>query len=167
MKLSNFKLSTPMASMMISFVAGAISLSAITAGIAIAAGAGATLVVEDPSPTRACTGVQTSGAIGTTQVTLTIPAVAGQYIYICTYDEFVGATTAPAATFLNTTTTNLGGLRWFNQVAATATGAVQNPHFAPAQPYKSAAPGTAVTIVSNAAVTSVNYASTVTYFYAP
>lgn len=135
--------------------------------IAFAAGAGATLVTEDPTPPRACTGVQSGGVIGTAQVTLTIPAVAGQYIYICTYDEFVGATTAPAATFLNTTTTNLGGLRFANQVAATATGAVQNPHFSPAQPYKSAAPGTAVTFVTNAAVTSVNYAANATYFYAP
>lgn len=158
MKIHSIKIPAPIASILLLFAA---------TGIAFAAGAGATLVTEDVTPSRACSGVQDSGAIGTTQTTLTIPAVAGQYIYLCTYDEFVGATTAPSASFLNTTSTNLGGMRWANQVGASATGAVQNPHFAPSQPLKSAAPGTAVTIVSNAAVGNVNYHATATYFYAP
>lgn len=145
-------------------IAAGVLGSFLTCGLALAVGE--TLVAETPSPPRACTGVLNSGAIGTTQTTLTIPAVAGMYAYICTYDEFIGATTAPAATLLNTTTTNLGGARFYNQVAATAT---EGPgvHFAPSQPLKSAAPGTATVFTGNAAVTSVNYGAQVTFFYAP
>jgi hypothetical protein len=127
---------------------------------------GETLVAEIPSDPRACTGVLNSGAIGTAQTVLTIPAVSGMYAYVCTYDEFVGATTAPAATLLNTTTTNLGGARFYNQVAATATQA-PGVHFAPAHPLKASAPGTATVFTGNAAVTSVNYGAQVTFFYAP
>lgn len=126
---------------------------------------GEILVQETPTPPRACTGVLNSGAIGTAQSVVTIPGLAGQYIYICSYDEFIGATTAPAATFLNTTTTNLGGARFYNQVAASAT---EGPgvHFYPAQPLKASQPGTAVVFTGNAAVTSVNYGAQATFFYA-
>lgn len=132
---------------------------------ALAAGPGATLVTEDPTPPRACTGIQDSGAWGTAQFTLTIPACAG-FIYICSYDEDVGATTAPAATLLNTTSTNLGGMRFTSVAAATAT-SFPGSHWAPAQPYRATLANTAVTIVGNAAVTSVNYHAKVTYFCAP
>lgn len=126
---------------------------------------GQTLVQETVSPPRACTGVQSSGAIATAQYTLTIPAIPGKYIYICSFEQFVGATTAPAATLLNATTTNLGGKRWSAQMDATASEA---PYiqFQPSQPLKSAIPGTAVTIVGNAAVTNIQYQADVTYYYA-
>lgn len=141
-----------------------VSMMLALGGVAWAVGE--TLVQETPTPPRACTGILNSGAIGTAQTVLTIPAIAGQYAYICTYDEFIGATTAPAATFLNTTTTNLGGARWYNQVAASATQGI-GVHFQPAQPLKASAPGTAVVFTGNAAVTSVNYGAQVTFFYAP
>jgi hypothetical protein len=147
-------------------IAAMVAFFALPPVLAFAAAAGATLTAEDVSDPRACTSVLNSGAAGTTQTTLTIPAVSGMYAYICTYDEFVGATTAPAATLLNTTTTNLGGMRFYNQVAATATQA-PGVHFAPAHPFKSSAPGTNTVFTGNAAVTSVNYGAQVTWFYAP
>lgn len=135
-------------------------------GTAFAFGLGETLVQETVTPPRACNVVLNSGAAGTAQTVLTVPAIGSMYFYLCSYDEFIGATTAPAATLLNTTTTNLGGARFYNQVAATAT---QGPgvHFAPAQPLKSSVPGTAVVITGNAAVTSVNFGAQLTGFYAP
>lgn len=129
-----------------------------------AAQAGSTPITEDPTPPRACTALS-GGAWGTAQVTLTMTPNAGQYVYIVSFEQSTGATTAPAATLLNTTTTNLGGKRWGTVAGATAT-EFPKIQFFPSQPLKATAPG-AATIVGNAAVTSVNYLLDVCWFSAP
>lgn len=127
-----------------------------------AAAAGATPTTEDPTPPRAVT--LTATGTGTAQQTLTLTCPAGNYIYLVTFEEFKGATTAPAATLTTTTTTNLGGKKWYGSVAATAT---EFPRilWQPAQPLKSTA--NTATIVSNAAITNVNYGLSADYFCAP
>lgn len=134
-------------------------------GVAHAFGLAEVITQETVTPPRACTPTS-SGAWGTAQATITLTPPSGQFVYICTVEINAGATTAPAATLLNHTTTNLGGKRWVQVAAATAT-EFPKVGFWPPQPTKSTVPGTAVTIVSNAAVTSVNYQIDVTYFFAP
>lgn len=143
-------------------IALGIGLSSVTAN---AIGLGEVITQETVTPPRACTALS-GGAWGTAQVTLTMTPPSGQFVYICSFEQHTGATTAPAATLLNTTTTNLNGKRWATVAAATAS-EFPSIFFQPSQPLKSAVPGTAVTIVSNAAVTSVNYQLDVTFFFAP
>src|SRR5216684_8705584 len=125
---------------------------------------GQTLQQLSPSRSDACTGVQT--ASGATQQTVTITPAANQFVYICTVEVISVAVVLPVASALTTTTTNLNGMKWFGGLTAAA-GIVDKVNFYPAMPLKSATVGAAVTVVSNAAITNVNYNITVTYYLAP
>ena len=105
-------------------------------------------------------------ASGTAQQTITITPPSGQYVYILNVDIVSVATTAPAASALTHTSTNLGGMKWYGGLTATG-GVADKVAWIAAQPLKSSAPGTAVTIVSNAAITNVTYNLSVTYYFAP
>jgi len=113
----------------------------------------ATRVQQSPELLQAATVCQ--AATGTAQQTLTF-TVSGPNCtwFITNLDNGAGATTAPAATLLTTTSTGLGGWKGYLLQPASATGVVQNVVFANGM---RGAVGTNVTIVSNAAVTSVNY----------
>jgi hypothetical protein len=106
-----------------------------------------------------------SCASGTAQQTLTLTPPSGQYVYVLNVDIVSQATTAPAASALTHTSTNLGGMKWYGSLTATG-GTVDKVAWIAAQPLKSATAGTAVTIVSNAAITSVTFNLCVTYYTA-
>ncbi len=107
-----------------------------------------------------------SCASGTAQQTLTITPPSSQYVYIVSIDSRAQATTAAAASQVITTTTQLGGLTRFFGMTATAGASFSDP-FYPALPLKSQTAGTAVTVVSNAAITNVTFSLCATYFFAP
>lgn len=123
----------------------------------------ALLMAADPTATR----VQQSGeelrastlcqnGTGTAQQTLTFAAPAPNCFWVIdNIDNGSGATTAPAVTILTTTSTGFAA-NWKGYLTqpATATGVVQNIVFANGM---RAQAGTAVTFVSNAAVTNINF----------
>lgn len=127
--------------------------AAVIAVGAWAADSTATRVQQTGELLQAATQCQTG--TGTAQQTLTFTSSGPNCTwYITNIDNGSGATTAPAATLLTTTSTGLGGWKGYLLQPASATGVVQNVVFANGM---RATVGTNVTIVSNAAVTNVNY----------
>lgn len=121
------------------------------------------LMAADPTATR----IQQSGeelrastncqnGTGTAQQTLTFAAPAPNCFWVIdNLDNGSGATTAPAVTILTTTSTGFAANpKFYLTQPATATGVSQNIVFANGL---RASPGTAVTFVSNAAVTNINF----------
>lgn len=101
------------------------------------------------------------------QLTVTLPAVAGQFHYITNIELTHGCTSGVAGSALLTiTTTNLGGLQWINgNLCNAGQEHIQLYTFSP--PYKSAVIGTASTIVFPATGTASQSAINVYYFTAP
>lgn len=110
--------------------------------------------------------VQTN-ATSATAITITPPA--GQYVYITALDIANCAGTAvTAAAPTSITTTNLGGATWMIGSGSTAGLCQPSPSAGTyANPLKSAAPGTAVTITLPTFVTQQTVRSTVYYYFAP
>jgi hypothetical protein len=128
---------------------------------------GAQAVQQSSQRLDACSGVATGS--GTAQQTLTITPPPGNYVYFCWIEVIQTATTAPALTALTHTTTNLGSptsLKLFDLFPA-ATGVVKTLFYPGNGLLKSTVAGTAVTIVSNAAVTNITYNVTAGYYFAP
>lgn len=122
---------------------------------------GATLVQETDAAPRAAVLYGTTS--GTAQQTLTITPPAGYFVNILWVEVASVATAAPAASALTHTTGNLNGLKLYGALTAVA-GAVDRAQIFPSQPIKSQVAGTAVTIVSNAAVTSVTFNVSALYY---
>jgi hypothetical protein len=138
------------------------SLFASSAFAQAALPAGSNLVTQTSTRLDAS---QCQVASGTAQQTITITPPAGQSVYVTWISSSAWATTAPAASSVTTTTTNFNGTIAFG---LTATGGVSNyAFFQPTTPAKSIVPSTAVTIVSNAAITSVTFTIMACYYFAP
>lgn len=135
----------------------------LSSSVALAQAAQSATPVQQTA-TMANAATSTTCATGTTQQTLTMTPPAGFFVYVTNVDILHSATTAPAATLVTTTTTNLNGMKWYDLMPASVTGVRMN--WIASQPLKAAAAGTAVTIVSNAAVTSVTFSLCATYFIA-
>jgi len=111
----------------------------------------------------ACTPINKVGAANA-QITLTIPAVAGQYIYVAGIDLTAAQNaTATVATLSQFTSTNLGGWIYQFSLAATANAQVSE-HFYFTTPLKAPIAGTAVTIVSPAAATNTAFNINACYY---
>lgn len=137
-------------------LAAAFALSAITmptAAHAQQAGANNTVIQETATDPRASSLVQT--ATGSAQQTLTLTCPSSQYVYLVSYEESEHATTAPAASFLTTTTTGLNGKKWYNFIAAAIGPSSFRINYQPSKALK--ATTNVVTIVTNAAITNVVY----------
>lgn|SRR5574342_17920 len=103
-----------------------------------------------------------------TQLTVTLPAVTGQFHYITSIELTHGCTAGVAGSALLTiTTTNLGGLQWINGNLCNAGEEHQTFIDFSGRPYKSAVIGTASTIVFPATGVSSQSAINVYYFTAP
>lgn len=116
------------------------------------------------SPTRldACTGISTSVA---SAATITITPPSGQYVYLCTVDiQNCAGVAVTGAAPLTMSTTNLGGLAYTIGTGSTA-GICQPQPAAWAAPYKSAAPGVAVTLVLPTFTTNQVIRVTAFYYY--
>jgi hypothetical protein len=109
------------------------------------------------------TGISGSNA----SLTVTLPAVAGQFHYLTNVELTHSCTTSVAGSALLTiTTTNLGGLQWINgNLCNAGQEHIQLYTFQP--PYKSAVAGTASTIVFPALGTAAQSAINVYYFTGP
>lgn len=130
-----------------------IALVLLFAATAFAADPTSTKVQQSQEELRA--GTQCQASTGTAQQTLTFTSSGPNCTwYITNIDNGSGATTAPAVTLLTTTSTGLGGWKGYLLQPATATGVSQNAVFANGL---RATIGTNVTIVSNAAVTNINF----------
>lgn len=113
-----------------------------------------TQVQQTAEELRASTSCQ--NATGTAQQTITFAAPGPNCFWVIdNIENGSGATTAPAVTILTTTSTGFAA-NWKGYLTqpATATGTSQNVVFANGM---RALPGTAVTFVSNAAVTNINF----------
>lgn len=102
---------------------------------------------------------------GTAQGTITITPPSGQFVYVTALDTAATAVSAPAASRVVTTTTNLGGITQTFGLTATA-GIGANNDLVSSTPIRSATAGTAVTIVTNAAITNVTFDLNVCYYFA-
>jgi hypothetical protein len=132
----------------------AVVLAILAAPLLMAVDSRAASVQQSGEELRASTVCQ--NATGTAQQTLTFAAPGPNCFWVIdNIDNGAGATTAPVASILTTTSTGFAS-NWKGYLTqpASATGVVQNIVFANGL---RALPGTAVTFVSNAAVTSVNY----------
>ena len=128
-------------------------------------------VAQPATPTQqtathadACTPINAQAA-ASAQTTLTIPAPPGnQYIYIAEIDfDYTCGTACGAATTSNSTTSNLGGIKWaiaFPTTANTMYSRIFN--YGPGG-MRSVTPGTAVTIVG--ATTQTNMTQTINACY--
>ncbi len=142
----------------------------------LAGSAFAQVVPTQPQAQRldAATGVQSVAAAVGGQQTLTIPALAGFYVYVTMIDAAACQDGTASLTDLNKawTTTNLGGLTFETSVLAAAT-ITSNPgdnlcdrHIIPfPTTLKSTTAGVAVTIVSPSSNAHVAYPMLVTYYY--
>jgi hypothetical protein len=128
--------------------------AAIIAVAALAGDPSSTRVQQSAEELRASTSCQ--NATGAAQQTLTFPAPAPNCFWVIdNVDNGSGATTAPAVTILTTTSTGFSATwKGYLTQPASATGVVQNVVFANGL---RALAGTAVTFVSNAAVTNITY----------
>ena len=110
--------------------------------------------------------VQTSA---TSAATITIPVPAGQYAYITAIDIANCAGTAvTAAAVLTITTTNLNGVAWTVGTGSTAGLCQPSPAAGNyANPIKSQAPGTNVTVVLPTFTTNQTIRATLYYYTAP
>lgn len=117
--------------------------------------------------TNAVTQFQSGVSAVNTALTLTLPAVAGQFHYI-TLIEMTHSCTAGVAgsAILTISTTNLGGISWINGNLCNA-GQEHIQPFNYNPPLKSAVAGTATTITFPATGVSSQSAMNVYYFTAP
>jgi hypothetical protein len=134
--------------------------SAVTQPVSIAA----TVPVQEVSAATAVTAVGTSGAA----VTLTLPAVAGQFHYITLIEivKYAAAALTGSATPVTVTSTNLPGTPAFTMGTAAAIGTTERIFFTPNKALKSSVVNTATTIVCPA-TTSVIWRVNVWYVAAP
>lgn len=130
------------------------ALLLLVAFAALAADSTATRIQQSPEELRASTVCQ--NGTGTAQQTLTFAAPSPNCFWVVdNIDNGVGATTAPAVTICTTTSTGFAASpKFYLTMPATATGVTENVVFANGL---RALNGTAVTFVSNAAVTNINY----------
>lgn len=141
---------------------------ALMLGAAQAASAqsGPTRVQQDPSVLTACSVSNATAAINN-QVTVTITPPSGQYVYICGIDVASSQNaTSTVNTNLQYTSTNLGGWSWKYSLAATVNIAITQAFYFN-NPVKSAAAGTAVTVVSPGATANTAFNINVYYYFAP
>jgi hypothetical protein len=110
---------------------------------------------------------QTGISAANTALTVTLPAVAGQFHYITNLELTHSCTAGVSGSALLTiTTTNLGGLQWINgNLCNAGQEHIQLYTFQP--PYKSAVAGTASTIVFPAMGVAAQSAINVYYFTGP
>lgn len=125
---------------------------------------GATATQQTAARLDAAVGVVESVVAAGSQATVTVPALSGYYCYIVSIELYMAAIAAPAATLMQTTTTNLNAKSWRHAMQA-AVGA-DRVTFTPSAPLKCQAIGTAATVVGNAGVTSISQQISVTYYYA-
>jgi hypothetical protein len=127
---------------------------------------GASRVQQDATMLNACSPTNQTAAVNT-QVTVTLTPPSGQSVYICGVDLTASQNgTATANTNSTFTSTNLGGWLWKYSIAATANLAISQAFYF-SQPMKSVIPGTAVTIVSPAALAQTAFSINVYYYFAP
>lgn len=129
----------------------------------------ATIVQQSTNDLTACATLGTAN--GTAQQTVTITPPAGQYVYVCGIDfQYCASGSAPTATnnVLTTTTGFASNPKWGLSVPVTVNVcyASGGPFYWPI-PLKSANPGTAITVVSPAAITNVTFNINVTGYFAP
>jgi hypothetical protein len=127
----------------------------------------ATPTQSSPSRLDASQLVATSA---TSAATLTITPPSGQYVYIngVEVQNCAGGTAVTAAAPTTVTTTNLGGVAWTIGSGVTAGLCQPSPMSAGwAAPLKSAAPGTAVTIVLPTFATNQTIRVSAYYYFAP
>jgi hypothetical protein len=133
------------------------------------AGIPGTLTQQAPTMLNAILKVNTGQ--GTAQQTLTLQPASSAYVYLIGFTYEACWTTAPTAALTNITSTNLQNTpKWQGAVGLTVTGATwgcDKVAFTPATPVKSNASGTAVTLVTNAAITNVTYNITAYWYEAP
>lgn len=117
--------------------------------------------------TNAVTQFQSAVSAVNTQLTVTLPAVAGQFHYITLIEFTHGCTSGVAGSALLTiTSTNLGGLSWINgNLCNSGQEHIQAFNYSP--PLKSAVAGTATTLVFPATGVASQSAINVYYFTAP
>ena len=157
----------------------ALALSLLFSGICITYGQqaipGAT-PVQQVQPLYVCNQTQTATGAANTAVTVTFTPPAGQFVYLCSFyasqtnPSSTTATTATAGPAPIFTTTNLqNNLVWWGQNSALAAGALYLAvdEVFPPWTIKAAAPGTAVTIVTSAGLSTMNVRLNATAFFAP
>jgi hypothetical protein len=124
------------------------------------------LVQQSPTELRACVPTHNDLAVNN-QVTLTITPPPGQSVYICGLDVTASQNgTATINTNSKFTSTNIGGWVFEYSLAATAN-TMMAQAFNFSQPLKSVIPGTAVTIVSPAAIANTAFSINAYYYTAP
>lgn len=134
-----------------------------------AQGVPGTLTQQSPTRLDSCTGINAKSTAVNTLATVTIPAVSGQYIYLCGVSFEVTNSATGAVTQANVcwTTTNLGGIQWcYSSTNAANTSTTFTPTL-PTQTVKAALPGTAVTVLSPAINAQIIYNANAYYYYAP
>jgi hypothetical protein len=127
-----------------------------------------TQVQQSATQLTACTTANANAAVNTT-ATLTITPPNGQYVYLSEMDAQVSNNATGAVTQANVkfTTTNLGGWQYQYSSANAANTSTSIGPFAFSPPLKSAAAGTAVTIVSPAVNAQATYSINSCYYFAP
>lgn len=146
------------------FVAAALIVAAAIASPGHKAKA-QTLVQQTASELRACTPINATAAVNNA-VTLTLTPPSGWYVYLCGWDVASSQNgTATANTNVSYTSTNLGGWAWKYSIAATANLSITQAFNISL--VKSAAPGTAVTIVSPSALAQTAFSINAYYYFAP
>jgi len=155
-------------------VPGAVIMCPNTAGTCVPCGspsATALPVIDITRPLRATTAVSVGTNFNTVNTVSTATATpqAGQYVYVTAM--FMGAcedATGGAVSNVNWTTTNLEGATFPFSMASAASTCSQLPGLLSFPvPLKSAAPGTAVTLVSPTAATHTGYASEIFWYSSP
>lgn len=132
--------------------------------------AGPVLVQQTGSRLDACNAIAYATAAVNNTATATIPALSGNYAYICGISiDVCSSSTGTAQTLVSFTTTNIPNLPTFVYSTPALSTACINPPIREwfAAPVKSAAPGTAVTVVSPAIAALNAYTIRVYYYYAP
>lgn len=126
---------------------------------------GATATTPSATHGDSCTPINANAAINTT-VTLTIPAVAGQFINVSGLDITLANDNTGAGTSVNLTwtTTNMGSWTYKFSDAGTAN-TMKVDHWIFGTPMKAPIAGTAVTFVSPAVNAHAIYNINACYFY--
>ena len=132
----------------------------------VRAQSGPSLVQQTATRLDASSQFCTTTAVVNSQVTCTMTPPAGQYVYITSIDLMVCQNgTSTANSNLTFTTTNISGAPIFQEsLGAVANTCAPQHTIALPVPLKSAAPGTAVTIVSPAAQTNTAFTITVSWY---
>lgn len=123
-----------------------------------------TLVQQSATALNACSAANATAAVNN-QVTLTLTPPSGQFVYLCGLD-FAASQNATSTANTNSvvTSTNLGGWAYKYSLAAVAnTSLTQSFYFT--NPVKAAASGTAVTIVSPAALAQCAFSINAYYYF--